>query len=188
MSARRVAALGALLLGLGGLALAIVVAVQEFPRGLIALVCVAVGASAAWYGVVRRGPGRAAGLCVGVLGIGAALVLLVSDRLLEELVVVAALGLSGACARGAFGLRAHLPQAPAPRRAILVFNPKSGAARPSGSRWRPRPGRAGSSRSSSAPRGIWMGSCATRSPAVRTGWRWRRGRLAGHRRRGRRGA
>ena len=52
--------------------------------------------------------------------------LLLSDRLLEELVVVAALGLSGACARAAFALRAHLPQAPAPRRAVLVFNPKSG--------------------------------------------------------------
>ncbi len=126
MSARRIAAIGALLLGLGGLTLAVVVAVQEFPRGLIALICVAVAASAAWYGVLRRGRIRVAGLCVGVLGIGAALVLLVSDRLLEELVVVAALGLAGACARAAFGLRAHLPQAPAPRRAILVFNPKSG--------------------------------------------------------------
>jgi len=47
MSTRRVAAIGALLLGLGGFALAIVVAVQEFPRGLIALGCVAVAAAAA---------------------------------------------------------------------------------------------------------------------------------------------
>ena len=126
MSARRVAALGALLLGVAGFALAIVVAVQELPRGLIALACVAVAASAAWYGVLRRGPVRVAGLCVGVLGVGAAIVLLVSDRLVEELVVVAALALCGACARAAFILRTHLPQAPAPRRAVLVFNPKSG--------------------------------------------------------------
>jgi hypothetical protein len=61
MSARRIAAIGALLLGLGGVALAVVVAVQEFPRGLIALVCVAVATSAAWYGVLRRGPVRVAG-------------------------------------------------------------------------------------------------------------------------------
>src|SRR6476619_3571040 len=121
MSTRRVAAIGALLLGLGGFALAIVVAVQEFPRGLIALACVVVAASAAWYGVLRRGPVRVAGL-----GVGAAIVLLVSDRLVEELVVVAALALCGACARAAFILRTHLPQAPAPRRAVLVFNPKSG--------------------------------------------------------------
>ena len=126
MSARRIAAVGALLLGLGGLALAVVVAVQEFPRGLIALVCVAVAAAGAWYGVLRRGPVRVAGFCVGVLGVGAAVVLLLSDRLFEELVVVAALALSCVCARAAFGLRIHLPQAPAPRRAVLVFNPKSG--------------------------------------------------------------
>jgi hypothetical protein len=36
-SARRVAAIGALLLGFGGFGLAVVIAVQEFPRGLIAL-------------------------------------------------------------------------------------------------------------------------------------------------------
>jgi diacylglycerol kinase family enzyme len=126
MSARRIAAIGALLLGLGGLALGVVVAVQEFPRGLIALAFVAVAACGAWYGVLRRGPVRVAGFCVGVLGVGAAVVLLLSDRLLEQLVVVAALALSCACARAAFGLRAHLPQARAPRRAILVFNPKSG--------------------------------------------------------------
>jgi diacylglycerol kinase family enzyme len=126
MSARRIAAIGALLLGLGGVALAVVVAVQEFPRGLIALVCVAVATSAAWYGVLRRGPVRVAGFCVGVLGVGAAVLLLLSDRLVEELVVVAALVLSCACARAAFGLRAHLPQARAPRRPVLVFNPKSG--------------------------------------------------------------
>ena len=46
MSARRLAAIAALLLGLGGLGLAVVVAVQEFPRGLIALACVAVAAAA----------------------------------------------------------------------------------------------------------------------------------------------
>jgi diacylglycerol kinase family enzyme len=125
-SARRTAAIGALLLGFGGLGLAVVVAVQEFPRGLIALACVGLAAAAVWYGVLRRGPARVAGLSVGALGLGAAIVLLVSDRLLEELLVVAALVLSFACARAAFGFRAHLPQAPAPRRPVLFFNPKSG--------------------------------------------------------------
>ena len=76
MSARRAAAIGALLLGFGGLGLAVVVAVQEFPRGLIALACVAVAAAAAWYGVLRRGAARVAGLAVGALGLGAAIVLL----------------------------------------------------------------------------------------------------------------
>jgi diacylglycerol kinase family enzyme len=126
MSARRAAAIGAILLGVGGLGLAVVVAAQEFPRGLIALACVAVAAVAAWYGVLRRGPARVIGLSVGVLGLGAAILLLVGDRLLEELLVAAALVLSCACARAAFGVRAHLPPVPAPRRPVLFFNPKSG--------------------------------------------------------------
>jgi hypothetical protein len=125
-SARRVAAIGSLLLGFGGLGLAVVVAVQEFPRGLIALACLAAGSAAAWYGLLRRGPPRVAGLSVGALGLGAAILLLVSDRLLEALLVVAALVLSVACARAAFAVRAHLPQGPAPRRPVLFFNPKSG--------------------------------------------------------------
>jgi diacylglycerol kinase family enzyme len=104
----------------------VVVAVQEFPRGPIALACVALAAAAAWYGVLRRGAARVAGLSIGALGLGAAIVLLASDRLLEELLVVAALVLSCACARAAFGFRADLPQVPAPQRPVLFFNPRSG--------------------------------------------------------------
>ena len=100
MSARRPAAIAALLLGLGGLGLAVVVAVQEFPRGLIALACVAIAAAGIWYGILRRGAARIAGLAIGALGLGAAIVLLVSDGLLEELLVVGALVLGCACARG----------------------------------------------------------------------------------------
>jgi hypothetical protein len=126
MHARRAAAICSLLLGVGGLGLALVVAVQEFPRGLIALACLAAGSAGAWYGVLRRGPLRVAGLAVGALGLAAAMLLLVSDRLLEALLVVAALALSAACARAAFAVHAHLPQGPAPRKPVLFFNPKSG--------------------------------------------------------------
>ncbi|HMJ32308.1 MAG TPA: diacylglycerol kinase family protein [Baekduia sp.] len=123
---RQTAAIGALLLGFAGFGLAVVVAVQEFPRGLIALACLVLASAAAWYGVLRRGPLRVAGLSVGALGLAAAILLLVGDRLLEQLLVVAALVLGGACARVAFGVRVHLPQVPAPRRPVLFFNPKSG--------------------------------------------------------------
>ena len=126
MRTRRAAAIGALLLGLGGFALAVVIAVQEFPRGLIALACVTLAAFAAWYGVRRRGVLRVVGLSVGVLGLGAAIVLLLSDRLLEQALVVGALVLSGACAGAAFGVRVQLAQVQAPRRPVLFFNPKSG--------------------------------------------------------------
>jgi hypothetical protein len=126
MSARRPAAIAALLLGVAGMALAVVVAVQEFPRALIALACVALGAAGGWYGVLRRGAVRLAGLALGALGLAAAILLLASDRLLEEVLVVAAVALSGACGRVAFGIRADLPHVQAPRRPVLFFNPRSG--------------------------------------------------------------
>ena len=124
--ARQAAAIGALVFGLGALGLAVIVAAQQFPRGLIALGCVAVAAAAAWYGVLRRGAARVLGLAVGVLGLGAAILLLLSDRLLEQLVVAAAIVLSLACARAAFSFRTRLPQVPAPQRPVLFYNPKSG--------------------------------------------------------------
>ena len=49
-----------------------------------------------------------------------------SDRLLEVVLVVLALVLSGALARAAFSLRVRLPPRPAPRAPVLFFNPKSG--------------------------------------------------------------
>jgi diacylglycerol kinase family enzyme len=124
--ARQAAAVGALVLGLGALGLAVVVAVQEFPRGLIALGCVALAGAGAWYGVLRRGMARVLGLAVGVLGLGAAVVLLLSDRLLEQLLVVSALVLGLVCARAAFSFRTRLAQVPAPQRPVLFYNPKSG--------------------------------------------------------------
>jgi hypothetical protein len=69
---------------------------------------------------------RVAGLVVAILGLGAAVVLLVGDRLLEQLLVVAALVLSAACARAAFGGRADLPRVPPVRHPVLFYNPKSG--------------------------------------------------------------
>jgi len=78
MGARRAAAIGALLLGFAGWGLAVVVAVQAFPRGLIALACIGLAAAGAWYGVLRRGPVRVVGLSVGALGLAATILLLVA--------------------------------------------------------------------------------------------------------------
>ncbi len=126
MTRQRLAAIGALALGVGGLVLAAVVAVEALPRGLFALACVAAAAAAAWYGVLRTGPVRVAGLTVGALGLGAAIVLVASDHLVEEALVAGALVLSGALARAAFDVRTPLPPQPAPRRPVLFFNPRSG--------------------------------------------------------------
>ncbi len=126
MTAQRTAAIGALLLVCGGLILALVVAVQEFPRGLIAFALVGLAVLGAWYGILRRGAARVAGLSVGALGLVAALLLMVADHPLKEVLVVVALALSFACTRVAFGGRVELPDAPPPSQPVLFFNPKSG--------------------------------------------------------------
>ena len=56
---RRLAAIVALVVGAATLALAVAVAVSEFPRGLVLLGCVLVAGVSAWYGVLRRGELRA---------------------------------------------------------------------------------------------------------------------------------
>jgi diacylglycerol kinase family enzyme len=126
VSRRRAAAIGALLLGFAGLAIAVIEAVQEFPRGLFALACVVVGGSAAWYGLLRTGAARVAGVLVGLLGFAGALALLASDSLLEEALVIVALLLSATLARLAFNVHVRLPSRRAPKRPVLFFNPKSG--------------------------------------------------------------
>ena len=54
---RRLLAIGALLVAAATIALAVAVAVGEFPRGLLLLGCVLITGAAAWYGVLRRGAG-----------------------------------------------------------------------------------------------------------------------------------
>ena len=126
MTRRRAAAAGALALGLAGLALAIVVAVEAFPRGLLTLALAAAGASVAWYGLLHVGGIRVAGLTVGTLGLAAAVVLVAKERLVEEALVVGALVLAGVLARAAFAHRVELPAASPPQRPVLFYNPKSG--------------------------------------------------------------
>lgn len=126
MSARRIAAMASIFFALIGFGLAMVVAIQEFPRGLVALACVALGAGGTCIGILRVGPPRLAGFLTGILGLGAAILLLARDGLFEQVLVVGALGLSCAFVKVTFEARAHLPTAPAPRHPVLFFNPKSG--------------------------------------------------------------
>ncbi len=126
MSRRRTAAIGALVLGCGGLALAVVVAVQQLPRGLFALLCVTIAAAAAWHGALRTGLVRIGGLAIGVLGLAAAIALVAADHLLVEALAVVAVVLGSAAARAAFVVRSQLPPQPAPQRPVLFYNPKSG--------------------------------------------------------------
>jgi len=126
MTRRRAAAIGALALGAAGLALALVVTVEAFPRGLAALACLALGTAAAWYGVLHVGAARVAALALGALGLGAGIALVASGHPLLQALAIGALMLGCALARAAFAQPVRLPPAPAPRRPVLFYNPKSG--------------------------------------------------------------
>ena len=124
---RRLTAGIALVAIVATIALAVAVAVSEFPRGLGLLACVVVAGAAAWYGALRRGPARVAGLAVAALALAGAVALLVADdSSLDELLVVVGLLIALAASRAAVGMHVDLPDASAPERAVLFFNPRSG--------------------------------------------------------------
>ena len=127
MRRRQLAAIVALVAGAATTVLAIAVAVSEFPRGLVLLGCVVVVAAAAWYGVLRRGAARVVGLTIAALALAGALVVLIANGTpFVDLLVVAGLLVSLAGARATLAVHLDLPDAPAPRRPVLFFNPRSG--------------------------------------------------------------
>ena len=124
---RRLLAATALVVGAATIVLAVVVAVAEFPRGVGLLGCVLIAGVSAWYGVLRRGPARVAGLTVAVLAVAGAMgIVVVGGAPFVDLLVVAGLLVALAAARGALAVHVDLPGAPAPRRPVLFFNLRSG--------------------------------------------------------------
>ena len=122
------AAIAALLLPPLVLALAVVVMVQEFPRVLIVFGLLLAATAAIWYGLLRRGAARTVGFAAGILALAATVILLVKngDHVGAAIVIVVGLALAAAAAKAAFSYHAPLPDAPAPKRPVLFYNPKSG--------------------------------------------------------------
>jgi diacylglycerol kinase family enzyme len=126
-SRQRLAAVVALVAGAATIVLAVVVAVSEFPRGLGLLGCVALAGAAAWYGALRRGAARVAGLGIAGLALAGGVALLLGGGTpLGELLVVVGLLLSLAASQAALAVHVDLPGAPRPTHPVLFFNPKSG--------------------------------------------------------------
>jgi len=107
--------------------LGVVVSVSQFPRGLGVLGCVVIAGGAAWYGVLRRGIARVAGLYVaGVAVVGAVVFVVVGGRFGVDLLVVVGLLVTLAALRATMAAHVELPRVPAPQRPVLFFNPRSG--------------------------------------------------------------
>lgn len=124
---RRMWSAAALILGLAAIVIAIVVAVEAFPRGLTVLACAVLAVCFAWYGIRRRGASRTLGVAAAALFIAGAIVLvIVEGRAVEDLVVLVCVALALAAAREAFKVHADWPPAQRPGKPVLFYNPLSG--------------------------------------------------------------
>jgi diacylglycerol kinase family enzyme len=123
----RLAAIIALVLAALTLAAAVYVVVASFPRGLILAVLLIGSGVAGWYGLLRRGVPRFAGLGVaGLLALAAVLIVVLDSGVLDLLLVGVAAFATVAATKAAFAFKRPLEDAVAPTRPVLFFNPKSG--------------------------------------------------------------
>ena len=126
MTARRAAAIAALVLGALTVVLAVALVFANFPLGLVALGALPAALGLAMFGMRRRGATRVLGLAAAILlAAGTVLALVWSEPLLVALAVAASFAAIGA-AEAAFRTHVDLPPAPRPRRAVLFYNTRSG--------------------------------------------------------------
>ena len=127
MNKARLAAI--LALGLGGLVLAVAAysTITEFPRGLIVAALLIGAAVAGWYGLIRRGIARIAGLgCAALLVLACVLIVILDGGVPEAILVGAAAFGAVAAAKAAVSIHVPLADAVPPAHPVLFFNPKSG--------------------------------------------------------------
>ena len=127
MVGRRVSAVAALVCLLAAVVAAVIEIVRDLPRGLAAIALIAAGVVVAWQALLRKAPARQL-LAVGggLLLVGAVVVVLSGDRYGFGLAAVALLILGVGIGRRVFRVGATVQAAAPPRRAVVVWNPRSG--------------------------------------------------------------
>lgn len=127
MSARRLWAAAALVVGIATLAFAVDVALSRIPRGLAVVACVIAAVAAVVFGLVRRGRARLLALLVAVLLLAASIAMVfIEGNAARDVLIVVGVLVTLEAARRTF--RAHIAWPPAPRPAhpVLFYNPLSG--------------------------------------------------------------
>ena len=127
MVGRRVSAAAALVCLMAAVVAAAVEIERDLPRGMVAIALLAASVVLAWQALLRRAPARhvlAAG--VGLLLVAAVAVVVSGDRVGFGLAAVALLLVGVAIARPVFRAEATLQAAVPPKRAVVVWNPRSG--------------------------------------------------------------
>jgi hypothetical protein len=127
MPNHRVASIIALVLAGLTVAAAGYAVVASFPRGLVVAALLIGAALVAWYGLLRRGAMRVAGLGgAAALVVGAVLIVLLDSGVLELVLIGAGASATVAATKAAFAMRVPLPDAADPERPVLFLNPRSG--------------------------------------------------------------
>jgi diacylglycerol kinase family enzyme len=124
---RRTAAVLAVAAGVFTLLAVVTAAIQDFPRGLLILMCGSVAAAGSWEGVLRRGRARAGAMAVALAALGGGILLLADEGFLRTLLLLTLSALVWHVgARIAFSTHVDLPPARRPERPVLFINPRSG--------------------------------------------------------------
>ena len=127
MTRARLAAVVAVTLGVLTLAAAAYSIIAGFPRGLVLAVLLLGAAIIGWYGLIRRGWRRIAGLgCAALLMLASVLVVILDGGALGAALIGTVAFATVAAAKRAFAVHAPLPRVADPMRPVLFFNPKSG--------------------------------------------------------------
>jgi diacylglycerol kinase family enzyme len=130
MSGRRAGAIVALLTAALALTIALFLFVENFPRGALVFVILALAIAVGWEGLLRRGVQRGLGLALAALLLAAAVFVVVSGHhVLGWVLAGICIAISVAGARVAFRAEHSLPRAEPPRHPILFVNPHSGEGR-----------------------------------------------------------
>lgn len=127
---RRLAAAVALLCFVAGLVLLPVALVRAFPADLVVVVALALAGGASWQGLVGTGSARRAWWILAALLVVGVLAWVVHDGVQWlNIAALAMLLVSVAAAKRAFSVHVTGLAAPAPTRAVVVYNVESGGGR-----------------------------------------------------------
>ncbi len=127
MIRRRIAAAVALVAGAVTIALALLVAIENFPRGIAVTACAIAAVVLALFGILRAGGVRVAAFSAAVAAAAGALILILTgDATVLGLATIGAAAICVAATQFALRIRISLPPAEAPSRAVLFYNPRSG--------------------------------------------------------------
>jgi len=130
MSGRRAGAIVALLAGALALAIALFLLVENFARGALVFVFLALAIALGWEALLRRGVQRWLGLGLAALLLAATVYVVVGGHhVLGWVLAGICIAASVAGARIAFRAENSLPRAEPPRHPVLFINPHSGEGR-----------------------------------------------------------